>query len=407
MAYEFLPAAVRQHRATLEAAKTELDQTRSDLTAIVEKIASFQAFVPDEAREKISGLMRQVEELAPQIGSQLRMVDEIKSRVQEAKKDKVSPLKVWSYFSAEQKEVRKAVAEVKDELGDAEKALKALKDVSTSAEQTAEGLRKKIAEFEVFDLAAEKARHSALSEAHAARLQRHEAEASTFAALESRYAPQLEQFSRSKSELSKLGQEITSAQGLLEKLSAASDEAQRQDVASKSQKLFNMASPADVLKAKTQRKETLERDVEKIEQLMREALAKVSAPRAVLLEAQDFLYTDGKFIGENGLRAVVEALRRNHKVTVLFDGAARKLLAKDEAGLKALFGPDVAVEIAPSKAGAQALLIELAQKSPETLVLCESAEAALGLPVERFIPFTRRGGRLTSPALGLDVAFEA
>jgi hypothetical protein len=172
--------------------------------------------------------------------------------------------------------------------------------------------------------------------------------------------------SRLRSERSRLEEQITEANRLDERLSAAANRVERAKLHDQCERRFGDRSPGAVIRAIRSQKRSLSssvgdhereigrlrRDKAKTEQRVTERAAVAARDiDALIIDGNNCCYRGSDFIGLAALIPMTESLAKRYAITVVFDAAIRRLLgASDDAVRAALPAAEVHVVASHTKA---------------------------------------------------------
>ena len=212
---------LRQRRARLESLANQIKALERKRGELQRALADHKAFQPEHEKGTIDSLEITATDLSKQMAAQEVSKANLDRRLQSANAAKVSPLVVWKYFTADQKQIRAEssclaveLSSTKQNLLRDQEALSGLRaDINTS--------RKHISDYENFDLNSSEKRLSSLGTEIERLKAGHAASNAELVRIEKKICPHTKELDRLKSELATLIANVTRANRLEQELSSA------------------------------------------------------------------------------------------------------------------------------------------------------------------------------------------
>lgn len=174
------------------------------------------------------------------------------------------------------------------------------------------------------------------------------------------------QWERQQRQLQQIDNDIAKAQGFEWALSNASSGREKALIHQECESFFENSKPGMVLSGLNAKRRKLERDIEKIQERLRDITRLMENHiETLILDGNNLCYLPsengkGTFIGLGALIALVPVLCQGYKVTVIFDPGIYARVSSNHAGLQALF-PGAKVVVMPRDVKADEALLAAAE----------------------------------------------
>ncbi|MCE8523471.1 hypothetical protein MB818_21660 [Ruegeria sp. 1NDH52C] len=361
---------LRQRHSRLERLADQvkaLERTREDLQGAID---DYNAFQPEIEKGKIDNLEITATNHSRQIADQEVNKRELERRLQGENAAKVSPLVVWKYFTAEQKQIRSEASRLAVELSSAKQHLSSNQEALSKVRADINAARKRISDHENFDLNSSEKRLSSLGPEIERLKADHATDNAELERIETNIRPHTNERDRLKSELATLNADIARANRFEQELSSASNSYERRMIHEECEKKFGTGSPKQVISDCRKKIRSLENNIPKLERRIRDELKKLERTIGhLLIDGNNACYEGQSFIGLRAISALLRELGGRYKTTVVFDASIRAMLKTDTQGVERALGKSVNMHVAPTKTAADEYLLKLADQDNSAFIL--------------------------------------
>ena len=202
---------LRRRRSRLERLADQVKALERGRDELQRAIADFKAFRPETEKGKIDSLEITATNLSRKIADQEVNTTNLNRRLHGANAAKVSPLVVWKYFTAEQKQLRSEAARLVSELASAKQQLSKDRGTLDKVRSDINAARKRISDHLNFDLSGSEMRLSSLGPEIERLKAAHAADSAELVRIETKIRPHTQELDRLKSELATLNADIARA----------------------------------------------------------------------------------------------------------------------------------------------------------------------------------------------------
>jgi chromosome segregation ATPase len=344
-----------------------LERGRDDLQRA---IADYKAFRPEIEKGKIESLEINATNLSWKIADEEFNTANLSRRLHRTNAAKVSPLVVWKYFSAEQKQLRSEASRLTSELSSAKQLLSKDQGTLGKVRSDINVARKRVSDQANFDLDGSEMRLSSLGPEIERLKAAHAADSADLARIETKVRPHTQELDRLKSELATFNADIARAGRFEQELSSASNSYERAMIHKECEAKFGTGSPKQVTNERRGRIRSLENNIPKLERRIRDELQKLERIVGhLLIDGNNACYERGSFIGLRAISALLRELGNRYKITVVFDARIRDLMRTDTQGIERALGTSVNTYVAPTKTAADEYLLKLADQDNSAFIL--------------------------------------
>lgn len=344
-----------------------LDRARDELQRA---IAEYKTFRPETEKGKIDSLEITATNLSRKIADQEVNKANLDRRLHDANAAKVSPLAVWRYFTAEQKQIRSEASRLASELSSAKQHLSRDQEALSKVRADINAARKRISDHTNFDLNDSEMRLSSLGPEIERLKAAHATDNAEFVRIEAKIRPHTQELDRLKSELATLNADIVSANRFEQELSSASNSYERAMVHKECEAKFGTGSPKQVINDRRGKIRSLENNIPKVERRIRDELQKLERTIGhLLIDGNNACYERQSFIGLSAISALLRELGGRYRTTVVFDASIRAMLKTDTQGIERALGKSHNTYVAPTKAAADEYLLKLADQDNSAFIL--------------------------------------
>jgi chromosome segregation ATPase len=344
-----------------------LDRARDELQRA---IAEYKTFRPETEKGKIDSLEITATNLSRKIADQEVNKANLDRRLHDANAAKVSPLAVWRYFTAEQKQIRSEASRLASELSSAKQHLSRDQEALSKVRADINAARKRISDHTNFDLNDSEMRLSSLGPEIERLKAAHATDNAEFVRIEAKIRPHTQELDRLKSELATLNADIVSANRFEQELSSASNSYERAMVHKECEAKFGTGSPKQVINDRRGKIRSLENNIPKVERRIRDELQKLERTIGhLLIDGNNACYERQSFIGLGAISALLRELGGRYRTTVVFDASIRAMLKTDTQGIERALGKSHNTYVAPTKAAADEYLLKLADQDNSAFIL--------------------------------------
>lgn len=333
-------------------------------------IADHKSCRPEDEETKIDGLENTAKSLSGIIADNEVNKTTLERRLKVLNAAKVFPLMVWKYFTAEQKQLRFEISSLVSDLSLATQRL-SMDQVALSKLRTdINAARKRISDYENFDLNASEKRLSTLEQEIDRLKADHVADKAELVRIEAKIRPHTQEIDRLKSELATLNADITRADRFEQDLSSASNSYERAMIHEECEEKFGTGRPKQVINDRRKKVRSLENNIPKLERRIRDELQKLERTIGhLLIDGNNACYEGQSFIGLRAISALLQELGSRYKTTVVFDANIRAMLKTDTQGVERSLGALAKTHVAPSKTAADEYLLRLADQDNSAFIL--------------------------------------
>ena len=361
---------LRRRRSRLERLADQVKALERGRDELQRAIADFKAFRPETEKGKIDSLEITATNLSRKIADQEVNTTNLNRRLHGANAAKVSPLVVWKYFTAEQKQLRSEAARLVSELASAKQQLSKDQGTLDKVRSDINAARKRISDHLNFDLSGSEMRLSSLGPEIERLKAAHAADSAELVRIETKIRPHTQELDRLKSELATLNADIARANRFEQELSSAANSYERAMIHKECEEKFGTGSPKQVISDRRRKIRSLENNIPKLERRIREELQKLERTIGhLLIDGNNACYEGQSFIGLRAISALLRELGGRYKTTVVFDASIRAMLKTDTQGVERALGTTVNTHVAPTKSAADEYLLKLADQDNSAFIL--------------------------------------
>lgn len=361
---------LRRRRSRLERLADQVKALERGRDELQRAIADFKAFRPETEKGKIDSLEITATNLSRKIADQEVNTTNLNCRLHGANAAKVSPLVVWKYFTAEQKQLRSEAARLVSELASAKQQLSKDQGTLDKVRSDINAARKRISDHLNFDLSGSEMRLSSLGPEIERLKAAHAADSAELVRIETKIRPHTQELDRLKSELATLNADIARANRFEQELSSAANSYERAMIHKECEEKFGTGSPKQVINDRRGKIRSLDNNIPKLERRIREELQKLERTIGhLLIDGNNACYEGQSFIGLRAISALLRELGGRYKTTVVFDASIRAMLKTDTQGVERALGTTVNTHVAPTKSAADEYLLKLADQDNSAFIL--------------------------------------
>jgi len=361
---------LRRRRSRLERLADSFQEPQRGRDELQRSIADFKAFRPEIEKGKIDSLEITATNLSRKIADQEVNTTNLNRRLHGANAAKVSPLVVWKYFTAEQKQLRSEAARLVSELASAKQQLSKDQGTLDKVRSDINAARKRISDHLNFDLSGSEMRLSSLGPEIERLRAAHAADSAELVRIETKIRPHTQELDRLKSELATLNADIARANRFEQELSSAANSYERAMIHKECEEKFGTGSPKQVINDRRGKIRSLDNNIPKLERRIREELQKLERTIGhLLIDGNNACYEGQSFIGLRAISALLRELGGRYKTTVVFDASIRAMLKTDTQGVERALGTTVNTHVAPTKSAADEYLLKLADQDNSAFIL--------------------------------------
>ena len=361
---------LRRRRSRLERLADQVKALERGRDELQRAIADFKAFRPETEKGKIDSLEITATNLSRKIADQEVNTTNLNRRLHGANAAKVSPLVVWKYFTAEQKQLRSEAARLVSELASAKQQLSKDQGTLDKVHSDINAARKRISDHLNFDLSGSEMRLSSLGPEIERLKAAHAADSAELVRIETKIRPHTQELDRLKSELATLNADIARANRFEQELSSAANSYERAMIHKECEEKFGTGSPKQVINDRRGKIRSLDNNIPKLERRIREELQKLERTIGhLLIDGNNACYEGQSFIGLRAISALLRELGGGYKTTVVFDASIRAMLKTDTQGVERALGTTVNTHVAPTKSAADEYLLKLADQDNSAFIL--------------------------------------
>ncbi|WP_394198563.1 hypothetical protein [Litoreibacter albidus] len=333
-------------------------------------IADYRAFEPEIEKAKIANLEIITTDRSRQIADQEVNKENLKRKLRVINSDKVSPLMVWKYFTAEQDQIRSEAKRLTEQLASTNQCLQEDQETLFKVRAQINSISKRISDHENFDLNTSEKWLSSLGPEIEHLKAELAADKVELMHIEAKIRPHTSELDRLKSELATLNADIASADRFEQGLASASNGYESAMIHEECEKKFETGSPKQVIKDRERKIRSLENNVPKLERRIRDELQKVERTIGhLLIDGNNVCYEGQSFIGLRAVSALIKELGGRFKISVVFDASIRAMLKTDTQGVERALGDTVNTYVVPTKMAADEYLLKLADQDSGAYIL--------------------------------------
>lgn len=401
---------LRRRRSRLERLADQVKALERGRDELQRAIADFKAFRPETEKGKIDSLEITATNLSRKIADQEVNTTNLNRRLHGANAAKVSPLVVWKYFTAEQKQLRSEAARLVSELASAKQQLSKDQGILDKVRSDINAARKRISDHANFDLNSSETRLSSLGPEIERLRAAHAADNAELLRIETKIRPHTQELDRLKSELATLNADIARANRFEQELSSAANSYERKMIHNACEEAFGKGKPKEVISDRRGKIRSLDNNIPKLERRIREELEKLERTIGhLLIDGNNACYEGQSFIGLRAISALVRGLGGRFKTTVVFDASIRAMLKTDTQGIERALGTSVNTHVAPTKSAADEYLLKLADQDNSAFILSNDRFAEYhdyaAVKSGRLFRFLIADGRLMANDIDVSVNF--
>ena len=361
---------LRRRRSRLARLADQIKTLDRDRDELQRAIADFKVFRPEIENGRINSLEITATNLSKNIADQEVNTTNLDRRLHGANAAKVSPLLVWKYFAAEQKQLRSEASRLASELSSAKQQLSNDQATLDKVRSDINAGRKRVSDHASFDLNGSELRLSFLGPEIERLKAAHAADSAELARIETKLRPHTQELDRLKSEFTTLNADIARASRFEQELSAASNRYERAMIHKECEAKFGTGSPKQVINDRRGKIRSLDNNIPKLERRLRDELHKLERTIGhILIDGNNACYEGKSFIGLRAISALLRELGGRYKATVVFDASIRAMLKTDTQGIERALGTSVRTHVAPTKTAADEYLLKLADQDNSTFIL--------------------------------------
>lgn len=373
-------------------------------------IADYKAFRPEIEKGKIDSLESSASDLSKKIADQEVNRTNLDRRLHGANATKVSPLVVWKYFTAEQKQLRSEASRLASDLSSAKQQLSKDQGTLDKVLSDINAARKRIADHANFDLNGSEMRLSSLGPEIERLKAAYTADNSELVRIETKIRPHTQELDRLRSELATLNSDIARANRFEQELSSAANSYERAMIHKECEEEFGTGSPKQVISDRRGKIRSIDNNIPKLERRIREELQKLERTIGhLLIDGNNACYEGQSFIGLRAISALVRGLGGRFKTTVVFDASVRAMLKTDTQGIERALGTSVKTYVAPTKSAADEYLLKLADQDNSAFILSNDRFAEYhdyaAVKSSRLFRFLIADGKLMANDIDVSVNF--
>lgn len=162
-----------------------------------------------------------------------------------------------------------------------------------------------------------------------------------------------------RSNMNLLKRNISTAERLEAKLSAATDSHQRRAIHNESQQSLNDSAPRKVIERCQKELRRLDSSYQKINRRVNDIVKRHTMKvEGLVIDGSNLCYMQSDFIGASAVVAVADHLALKYPVTVVFDASIRRKLGMGHDEIRTLFSDKVKVHVVASKTKADSLVLK-------------------------------------------------
>jgi uncharacterized coiled-coil DUF342 family protein len=354
----------------LRALQASIERAQSRRRALLEQIAWYERFDPDEAHSRLVRGQRAVREtrkridtMQEELSAQATAID----RIAEVASLGFDP-RYW--FSSERAAAKQQLATLKADAAQRIKAKADLESHIVEREQAFKVIKADIERHRTFDLYLTNATVRALV-IEIGEMEPKLAELSTrndeLNALLHEPVLRLSELERKRD---RLNVEIDQARRLLEELNAADNSYERAKIHERCETMFGDGKPSRVASDRRAKLNAVMADIKKLTARVDQIVLRAQRViRTVIIDGNNLCYQQDKFIGLVALQRLVPELTKRYDVTVVFDAGIRGLLRLNNSEIRGHFPDEVSVHAVASKAKADETILDAASGDRHCFVI--------------------------------------
>lgn len=401
---------LRRRRSRLERLAEQVKTLEKIRQELQRAIADYTKFRPEIERGNVESLEISAKSLSEKIADQEVNKANLDRRIQDANSAKVSPLVIWEYFTAEQKQLRSEASRLSVELSSIKQHLSEDQKALSKVHADINAVRKRISDHEKFDLSGSEKRLLSLGPEIERLKAAHAADNAELIRIETKIRPHTKELDRMKSELATLNADIARANRFEQELSSASNSYERAMIHKECEGKFGTGSPKQVINDCRKRIRNLDNNIPKLERRVRDELEKLDRTiEHLLIDGNNACYEGQQFIGLQAISALLREIGSRYKATVVFDSSIRAMLKTDTQGIERALGTSVNTHVAPTKTAADEYLLKLADQDNNAYVLSNDRFAEYhdynAVKSGRVFRFLIADGKLMANDIDISVSF--
>lgn len=359
--------SLKRQSSTLANTRRSLTRTRDNLKR---SLTDHRRFDPQQCTAEVSQLhlvKAQVSEALALAEATLRVHS---AQLQKLTSEKVSLLKIVTYFSAEQKLLRSQVATLERRLSELQMNKVRLEGDLQSAITKIEQRIREIAEFKAFDAAEteDKLRQiSAEIDSTSDKISKIDADISR---INQKIGLLITEYEGLQVRFTALNATILEVASLDDDLNNAGNGYERAQIHTACEARFGHGSPKKVRNDASKEIRSIENTLPKLERRIRDELNKCKMTVShIIIDGNNTCYDRSKFIRMHALTRLVDELVKSYRVTVVFDASIRNLMKTHDDGIERIIGRSAAVHVAPTRTGADEYILRIADGRPDYYIL--------------------------------------
>lgn len=182
--------------------------------------------------------------------------------------------------------------------------------------------------------------------------------------------PLLKAFQDKENELRRCHSDIDSAKRFIQQLSEASNSYERKMIHLECEEKFDEGSPQKVIDIKQRKKDSLQRDIEKLDQRICREIIKLSCEiDSIVIDGNNLCYESSRFVGISPVVALANELAKRFQVVVVFDSGIQGMLKTNEQYIRGVFSKNVSVHIVAPRQPADYTILTYADSFPKSWII--------------------------------------
>lgn len=180
----------------------------------------------------------------------------------------------------------------------------------------------------------------------------------------------ISEYFKLKSQISSLETEIKSAEKIDRDLTCASNSYERALLHENCEKQFGNGRPSSVINDRKKHIRSIERSIIKLEKRIDDEMKKSSREiNHIIIDGNNMCYERNNFIQIKAISALLRALPKRMKKTVVFDASIRKLMKVNDQDLSNYFDENAEIYVTPTKTSADEYILKLSEKDENTYIV--------------------------------------
>lgn len=367
---DFLTPVTRR-RNGVSSLESEQSRLTTEIERLSQNLSAHRAFSPEVTAQKIDSLRSENINLEKSLSEYRSRQSSLKNEISKLSATKTPAILVWKYFTSEQSALRLKISTHKEELsiidrrvsetlGNHEKNKKAISSLTDNIEKfrktDPEALQSQINNLI-------KKKRNLLNEILVAKEELRE--------IENKVSPLLSERQDLIKQLKSIEDDIRQAESYNAALSKTSDKKRKWEIHQQCGERFGEDQPNKIIKARSGRRDGINRGLHKIESRISEELAKFDMTvNALVIDGNNMCYdSENTFIGLTALRKVTSAIKDKYAVTVVFDPSITKQLRATRDDIARNLGKGISTYVAPPGDSADSYILNLADNKQDTYVI--------------------------------------